>query len=150
MEKHNPYSYETIFDHLSLFSGLHCASVFGIVEVVAGLVEAKGSDINQIDCAGNTPLVWAALNGHEGVVKILLGRDDVNPNKPDVYDQTPLYCAAWYGHEGVVKTILARGDANSDKLDNLGRTPLWWAVKNGHAEVIALLQPPEFASPNAT
>ena len=32
---------------------------------------------------GLTPLWCAARNGHEGVVKMLLGRDDVNPNTPD-------------------------------------------------------------------
>ena len=30
------------------------------------------------------------MNGHEGVVKLLLGREDVNPDRPDNYGQTPL------------------------------------------------------------
>ena len=42
---------------LSLCGGLHHASVFGIVEIVVGLVEVEGCDINQEDCIGNTPLV---------------------------------------------------------------------------------------------
>src|SRR5205807_3311237 len=95
-------------DEPSLFTGLHCASFFGIVEIVASLVEVGGCDINQKDCTGDTPLVWAAKYGHEGVVKILLGRDDVNPNTPDKYGQTPLSCAVWSGHEGVVKILLGR------------------------------------------
>ena len=93
LKTRNPYLHKTDFNKLSLFSGLHCASVFGIVEVVASLLEVEGRDINQIDCAGNTSLAWAALNGHEEVVKVLLGRDDVNPDEPDVYGQTPLF--AW-------------------------------------------------------
>ena len=32
---------------------------------------------------GKTPLFWAAYLGYEGVVKMLLGRGDVNPNKLD-------------------------------------------------------------------
>ena len=56
------------------------------------------------------PLGWAAMFGHEGVVKLLLGRDDVDPNHSDKYDQTPLKCAAVGGHEGVVKLLLDRGD----------------------------------------
>ena len=60
-------------DALSLFSGLHCASIFGIDEIVACLVEVEGCDINQEDCVGNTALMWAAQKGHVGVAKILLG-----------------------------------------------------------------------------
>jgi len=66
-----------------LFNGLHCASFFGIAEIVTFLVEVECYDINQTDHAGNTPLVWAAFNGHEGVVKLLLGRDYLDPDKPD-------------------------------------------------------------------
>ena len=54
------------FGKASLFSGLHCASFFGITGVVAGLLELEGCDINQRDCVGNTPLVWATHNGHGG------------------------------------------------------------------------------------
>ena len=28
-------------------------------------------------------LAWAAQNGHEGVVRMLLGQDDIEPDKPD-------------------------------------------------------------------
>jgi len=66
-----------------LFSGLHCASFFGIVEIVAGLVEVEGCDINQNDCTGLTPLLLAVRNGHERVVEVLLGQNEVDPDKPD-------------------------------------------------------------------
>ena len=64
-------------NRLSIFSGQHCVS-FGVVEIVATLAAVEGCDINQSDGAGNTPLAWAAWNGHEGAVEILLGRRDVN------------------------------------------------------------------------
>lgn len=62
--------------------GLHCASMFGIAEIVAGLAEVEGYDISQEDYTSNTPLAWAACSGHEGVVKVpvLLGRGDANPD----------------------------------------------------------------------
>ena len=47
-------------DEYSLFSGLHCASLFGIVEAVAALIEAGCYDINQEDDLVNTPLGWAS------------------------------------------------------------------------------------------
>ena len=57
-------------------------------------------------------------------MKILLRRDDVNPDKPNVNNRTPLYLAAWNGREGVVKILLRRGDVNPNKLDKDGKTPL--------------------------
>jgi hypothetical protein len=36
------------------------------------------------DKSGRTLLWFAAMNGYEGVVKILLGRDDVNPGIPNI------------------------------------------------------------------
>jgi len=136
------------FDKPSLFSCLHCASIFGIEEIVASLVEAEGCDVNQEDCAGNTPLVWAARNGHMGVVKILLGRGDVNPDKPDEYGQTPLGFAAENGHEGVVEILLGRGDVNPDKPDEDGQTPLSYGAENGHEEVVKILLGRDDVSPD--
>ena len=122
-----------------LFSGLHCASFLGIADIVASLVEVEGCDVNQTDCIRNTPLVWAALNGHEEVVKILLELDDVNPDKPDINGRSPLCGAAENGHEGVVKILLERDDVNPDKPDFHGRTPLFCAAKNGHEGVVKIL-----------
>jgi len=92
--EHKGYSNTIDLDRLPLFSGLHCASLFGIVEIVPGLLEVEGCDINQRDCVDNTPLVWAALSGHERVVRILLNQGDVGSDKPGLHDQTPLLCAA--------------------------------------------------------
>ena len=131
-----------------LFSGLHCASFFGIVEIVAGLVEVDDCDINQADWTGNAPLAWAALNGHEGVVKILLGRDGVNPDKQDVSGRTPLLRAAMNGHEGVVKILLGQGDVSPDKPDRNHQTPLLFAAENGHEGVVKMLLERDDVSPD--
>ena len=78
----------------STFSGLHCASFFGIAEVVATLIEMECYDVNGGDNRGSTPLAWAARNGHEEVVKILLGRREIYPDKCDSSGMTPLLYAA--------------------------------------------------------
>ena len=127
------------FDKPSPFSGLHCASLFGITEIVNCLVEMEGCDINQMDSTGSTPLHWAARSGHEGVVKTLLGMDGANPDKPNNNGETPLWWAAYNGHEGVVKALLGRDDVNPDSPDNDGQTPLHWAAWNGHEELVKML-----------
>jgi len=139
LEAQDPYSNFGDSDGPTLFSGLHCASVFGIVEMVAYLVEVEGCDINQEDCLGNPPLMWAAWHGHEGVVKILLGRDDVSPDKPGNYGRTPIWWAALDGREGVVKMLLERGDVHPDKSDDDDQTPLSCAAEYGHEGVVKIL-----------
>ena len=74
--------------------------------------------------SGRTPLSWASGEGHENIVKLLLGREDVNPDIPDTkYGQTPLSWAAEYGREGVVELLLEREDVNPDSPSKFGRTP---------------------------
>ena len=48
----------------SAFCGLHCVSFFGIVELVAALIEMECADADESDFSGYTPLAWAAHNGH--------------------------------------------------------------------------------------
>ena len=89
---------------------------------------------------GRTPLSWAARNGHEGIVKLMLGRKDVDPDSSNKYGRTPLSCAAENGNEGVVKLLLGRKDVHPDTPDtNYGETPLSWAVRNGHEGIVKLL-----------
>ena len=136
------------FDKISLFSDLHYASFFGIIEIVASLVAMESCDINKLDCGGNTPLAWASRNGHEEVVNMLLRRDDINPDKQDNDGRTPLFGAAYNRHEGVVKILLERGEVNPDKPDNDGRTPLFGAACNGHESVVKILLERGGVSPN--
>jgi len=140
-EPYSQISTELLFEHecpafeddtYPPFSGLHCASFFGIIELVVALIEVGVSDINGESHLGCTPLLWAAYNGHEEVVKILLEREEVNPGKPDKWGNTPLSDAAGNGHEGVVKILLEREEVNPDKPDKYGRTPLSYAAGDGH------------------
>jgi len=143
-----PYWYAINRHKLPQLSGLHCASAFGVVEIVASLVQAEGCDINQEDCMGHTPLVWAIRNGHEKVVEILLRQDSVNPEKPSEYGRTPLWWAARNGQEGVVKVLLKWGDVDPDKPNEYGQTPLCCASQNGHEGVVKILLGRDGVDPN--
>jgi len=123
----------------SLFGGLHCASFFGIVEVMTALLEVDGCDANGGDSAGMTPLIWAARGGQEEAVALLLSQKAIDPDKPDNSSNTPLSCAAVNGHELVVKQLLERGDVDPDKPNNQGHPPLNQAVLRGHEAVVKLL-----------
>jgi len=132
------------------FTGLHGAAFFGIVEIVAAILEMKGSSINAPDFLGDTALILAAERGHEGVVKMLLEREDVNPDQADSeHSQTPLVWAAQNGHDGVVKALLGREDVNPNHIDTVyGQTPLSWAADKGHEGVVKVLLEREDVNPD--
>jgi len=54
------------------FTGLHGVLFFGVVEIVAAVLEMKEWNVNATDCTGSTALTWTATRGHERVVKVFL------------------------------------------------------------------------------
>jgi len=124
----------------SMFGGLHCASFFGIVEIMTRLLGVSDCDANQGDSAGITPLMWAVRGGHEGAVELLLGLKAVCPNKPDNNGCTPLWWAAFLGHESITRQILDREDVHPNQPENRGSsTPLILASLRGHEAVVKQL-----------
>ena len=107
------------------FTGLHCASIFGIAEIVTSLMDQPNCNLNKRDCLGATPLIWAAVFGQGEVVKLLLERQTINPDGPDRnLGRTALSWAAIMGHEGIVRLLLERASAKPDGTDGWwGRTP---------------------------
>ena len=88
---------------------------------------------------GLTRLSWAAGNGYDEIVDLLLRNDGVDDDLKDEDGQTPLSWAAWNGHEAVVKLLLGTGKVEADAKDNYGRTPLSWAAGKGHEAIVKLL-----------
>jgi len=107
------------FDSGKKFSALHCISYLGIAEVAIDLIKTKRCDINERDSAGLTPLIWAAMYGHEEVVELLLEQKHTQPGILDTrYGRTALSWAAGSGHEEVVRLLLSRSFVN---LECIGR-----------------------------
>ena len=110
------------YSSLAGFTGLHFASVFGIAQVTAALVDQPNCDPNGRDFLGVTPLIWAALCGQEEVAKLLLERPTVNPDKPDGnFRRTALSWAAREGHEEIVRLLLEWATTKPDGTDR------WWS-----------------------
>ncbi|KAF2175872.1 hypothetical protein K469DRAFT_763229 [Zopfia rhizophila CBS 207.26] len=111
----------------SHITGVHLAAYFGLEEIIMALLK-KGHYPDVKDSSGRTPLSWAAENGHEVVVKLLLATERVDLDSKDKDGQTPLWRAAEKGHEAVVELLLARRDVDVNSKDVSGITPLWWAA----------------------
>ena len=62
------------------------------------------------------------------MVRILLGREEVNPEKPDYGGRVPHLISAGSGHEGVVKMLLIQEEVNPDKPDMWSIPPLSYAA----------------------
>ena len=132
------------------FTGLHCAAYLGLDKIaIAFLEELGGCGADIADGRGRSPLAWAAESGHEGVVKLLLDRKEVNPDSRGYRCRTPLSCAAVGGHEGIVKLLLDRKEVNPNSEDNWGRTPLWCAVSGGHEGIVRLLLDKKEVNPDS-
>lgn len=98
----------------------------------------KGADVNCRDNYGLTPLIWAAIQGHEEVVRLLLERGGDVEAKNNNGD-TALLWASVMGHKGVVELLLDRG-ANADLGERgSGVTALMAAAAEGHADVAQVL-----------
>ncbi|GKU07362.1 unnamed protein product, partial [Fusarium langsethiae] len=121
---------------------VHIVARDGLTKLLLCLLLNTGRvDIDARDTEyGQTPLSWAAENGHEAVVKMLLDTDKVNVDATDTkYGRTPLSWAAQNGHEAVVKMLLDTGKVDVDVRNKNGRTPLSWAAENGHEAVVKML-----------
>ena len=132
------------------FTGLHGAAFLGIVEIFAAVLQMKKWDVNSRDSASCTPLIWAAISGHEEVVKMLLERGDANPDLADSnWNRTALMWAAQLGHLGVVKVLLERESVNSDQTSSVYcPIALFFAAAFGQKEIVKLLLERRSVNPN--
>lgn len=89
------------------------------------------------DRKGLTALDYAAMNGHDNVVELLLA------NKADVHATNenggqPLHYGACYGHPHIVELMIAnKADVNAKDRDTV--TPLHCAAYGGYKDVVAIL-----------
>ena len=121
-------------------SALVWASCLGHEHVVAALLEGKykGADVDQV-CSYSTALERASLNGHVGIVRMLLARGAKQVRAGETY--TAMFWAAYHNRIEVAKLLLAEpGASDALKTKYGGSTPLKRAIYYGRAEMVALLR----------
>jgi len=78
--------------------------------LVQPLITTGGVGVNVVTNDGDTPLQFAARNGHAEVAKVMLAYKDVEVNPATIDGFTPLHAAVKEGHAEVAKDLLAHKD----------------------------------------
>jgi ankyrin repeat protein len=110
-------------------------------EAVVQVLLATGDvDVDSKDNYGQTPLSFAAQNGHEAIVSLLLEKG-ADPAIRDSSGLTPLIHAARGGHRRVVDLLLEANNVSQDLTAACQQMRLLWAAENcSVADVELLLQ----------
>ncbi|KAI9766233.1 MAG: hypothetical protein M1840_006647 [Geoglossum simile] len=145
-------------DSLLKSAELRNAARAGDVERVGALLAQEDVEPDLVDRGGYTPLLLAAENAHDLVVKQLLERLDVQINRKNIYyggvswGRTALHLAVYNGHETVVRRLLSREgvdvEARTEFPSRVSGTALQVATARGNEAIIKLLK--EHASVNVT
>jgi len=120
------------------YSNLHYHACVGLSKASANIFEnCSNEQLNKRDHQGNTPLIWAASEGNDDVVQLLV-EHGANVNCQNLNGETALYVAAARGHDSIAHILLENGA--SAQITNLdGASCLHIAIANGQLSTSALL-----------
>jgi ankyrin repeat protein len=105
-------------------------------EAMSTLIKA-GANIDHRSRLGQTPLSWAAANGHWEAISSLLS-DGADIEAKSNNGQSPLSWAAMYGQDVAVRLLVTKG-ADIETTSNNSYTPLLWSMEKGHESTTKLL-----------
>ncbi|UCG26757.1 MAG: ankyrin repeat domain-containing protein [Bacteroidales bacterium] len=100
---------------------IHAAALMGNIEAINQHIKA-GSDLNEKDEYGSTPLIVAATFGKTKVAKALI-EAGADMNLTSNEGSTPLHTAAFFGRVEIVEMLLDNG-ADNNLRNNYGHTAL--------------------------
>ncbi|XP_063422205.1 histone-lysine N-methyltransferase EHMT2-like isoform X2 [Mytilus trossulus] len=128
---------DDVYEEYENQTGLHAAAISGSLIILHILVQA-GASINVTDQFLKTPLMYAAENNHESLVKYLLKiKADVNARADD--GMTVIHYAAKAGHNNVIKILLDTGEIDINIQDDGGWTPIIWASEHKLVSTVKFL-----------
>lgn len=114
------------------------AGKFGHFLVARHLVRDSRTWIDHADKYGATALWYAASNGNEEILELLL-QHHARPRMSDSLKKTPLIAATENGHLECVDKLLMDGRIDLEATDNHGKTALRYACELNHIDIVKIL-----------
>ncbi|KAH6909553.1 ankyrin repeat-containing domain protein [Coprinopsis sp. MPI-PUGE-AT-0042] len=129
---------------------LFLASKRGNEEIIQLLLARLETDVNAVDCDGETALVVACAEGQEAPVKHLLAHPDVDVNIPAQDGTTAIIHAGGRAFDALIEHLLQhpKTDVNQAKRD--GWTALMYAACNNYISTVKRLLKAPKLDPNMT
>ena len=107
--------------------------------LIANLIQLDNKAVNLPDNSGNTPLIYAAQNGLNDNVKILLA-NGANPDyRNPATGLSALSAAAAEGQSNTIRLLVRTGKADVNIADLSGRTPIFYAVEQNQEDALRTL-----------
>ena len=103
---------------------IHDAVEKGNVEAIKQHL-AAGTDVNARDSIGETPLFYAAVDGHKEIAELLIA-EGADVNAKGKIRTTPLQAAAMFSHKEIVELLIDAGADVNVKDHEFAETPLDW------------------------
>ena len=131
----------------SPLSAMHLIAYLGDERAMSEFLN-QDFEVNVPDANDRSPLWWAALQGHQGVVDILLSQKNINLNSRGliqngagdwIHTETPLGAAVYEGRGTIVKRLIERENLDVNLPDENGDSPLSSAAYTGRSAIFRLL-----------
>ena len=99
---------------------------------------ARGADVNgQSGGLNQTVLMWAIMNEHNSIVRLLLEQPTVDLNATDSFEQTALHHAVYENNVEGVQLLLADPRLNTaNQKDEDGSAPTMLALRRNSLDVL--------------
>ncbi|WP_395460150.1 ankyrin repeat domain-containing protein [Wolbachia endosymbiont (group A) of Aporus unicolor] len=136
---HFQQSTEISFDDTIASEALSYACRFNQVHVVELLFRYVDKiDIDKANKDGSTPLVLAAYNGYEEIVRFLIGKK-ADVNKAHKNGITPLIGAAYKNYTEVAKALIEAGADVNKVIESNNGSPIYYALEHNNHNLASLL-----------
>jgi ankyrin repeat protein len=103
-------------------------------DVVRVLLDWPGTDVNSVNAADESALMFVAMHGDEDLAKVLMAKG-AQVNKPD---WTPLHYAAMTGQNEMIRLLL-KNNAYIDTASENGTTALMMAARSNQIKCVRFL-----------